>query len=140
MKKMLTIVLLVVTSFSSCKKENLNPKPCNCGTVTRAGIYGDSISSFNSTQNGVVVIQNDCSGKRDLFIISPTDWILVSDSNHVEGTWNIYGKIDYYTPPFRTGSHVCLVKYTCPFQLNKTIISSSELNDCFTNAPEWKFY
>jgi len=141
MKKLLTIVLLVVASLSSCKKEEINPNTCHCGVVTRTGVYGsstegiDAISSLSNTQNGSVVIQNECSGKRNLFQISQNDWILVSDSTHVEG-WFTSSLPD----SSRISTHVCVVKYNCPFQLSKTIVSSIEVNDCFINAPEWNFH
>lgn len=60
--KKTVLIIAVVATLSSCKKEE--DAPCNCGIV-----QSDNVQDYS------VVIQNECTSNNKTFTLSPSDWM-----------------------------------------------------------------
>jgi hypothetical protein len=60
--KKITLIIAIVASLSSCKKEETSP--CNCGIV-----QSDNVADYS------VVIKNECTSNNKTFYLSQGDWM-----------------------------------------------------------------
>jgi hypothetical protein len=66
MKKIMMIVVVIVATLSSCKKEEITCNPTSCGAIVNDGITDGCYW---------LEIENDCSGNKKKFCFDQSVWM-----------------------------------------------------------------